>query len=133
MDRSAEPLRILRILFKLGLGGRVGDGGQYFPMISLRDWVDGVVFLVEHPEASGPFNLCCPRTPTNAEFTKALGRALGRPTVLPVPAFAVRLGAGDLAPELLGSVNLVPQALVDAGFEFRDQDAEAVVAAGLGR
>ena len=133
MDRSAEPLKILRRLFGLGLGGRVGDGGQYFPMISLRDWVGGVLHLVESPDASGPFNLCCPVTPTNAEFTRALGRALGRPTVMPVPAFAVRLGAGDLSPELLGSVNLVPQALLDAGYEFRDQDVDDVVAAGLGR
>jgi uncharacterized protein (TIGR01777 family) len=133
MDRSAEPLKILSRLFGLGLGGRVGNGGQYFPMISLRDWVGGVVHLAESPDAAGPFNLCCPVTPTNAEFTRALGRALGRPTVLPVPAFAVRLGAGDLSPELLGSVNLVPQALVDAGYEFRDQDVDDVIAAGLGR
>lgn len=133
MDRSAEPLKILSRLFGLGLGGRVGDGGQYFPMISLRDWVGGVLHLAESPDAGGPFNLCCPVTPTNAEFTRALGRALGRPTVLPVPAFAVRWGAGDLSPELLGSVNLVPQALVDAGYEFRDQDVDDVIAAGLGR
>lgn len=133
MDRSAEPLKILRRLFGLGLGGRVGNGGQYFPMISLRDWVGGVLHLTEHPEVAGPVNLCCPVTPTNAEFTRALGRALGRPTILPVPAFAVRLGAGDLSPELLGSVNLVPQALVDAGYEFRDHDVDDVLAAGLGR
>jgi uncharacterized protein len=133
MDRAADPLRILRRLFSLGVGGRVGDGGQYFPMISLRDWVGGVVHLAEHPDASGPFNLCCPVTPTNAEFTRALGRAVGRPTIVPVPAFAVRLGAGDLAPELLGSLNLVPQALVDAGYEFRDHDVDDVIAAGLGR
>jgi uncharacterized protein len=133
MDRAAEPLRMLRRLFSLGLGGRLGDGGQYFPMVSLRDWVSGVVHLAEHPDASGPFNLCCPETPTNAEFTRALGRAVGRPTVLPVPAAVIKLAAGRIAPELLGSVNLVPQALIDAGFEFRDHDADAVVAAGLGR
>jgi len=133
MDRSSEPLHLLRLLFKLGLGGRVGDGGQYFPMVSLRDWVGAVVHLAEHPDAHGPFNVCCPVTPTNAEFTQALGRAVGRPTLVPVPAFAVRLGAGDLSPELLGSVNLVPAALLDSGYEFRDRDAAAVVAAGLGR
>jgi uncharacterized protein len=133
MDRDAEPLKLLRTVFWLGLGGRVGGGGQYFPMVSLRDWVGGVVHLAEHPEARGPFNLCCPVTPTNAEFTRALGRAVGRPTLVPVPAFAIRIGAGRLAPELLGSVNLVPQALVDAGFEFRDHDVDAVLAAGLRR
>ena len=69
-------------------------------------------------------------TPTNAEFTQALGRAVGRPAFVPVPASAIRIGAGPLAPELLGSVNLVPQALVDAGFEFRDRDVTDVLAVG---
>jgi uncharacterized protein len=131
MDRESEPLRILRRLYLLGLGGRVGNGRQYFPMVSLRDWLAGVVHLVEHPDAHGRFNLCCPRTPTYSEFNQALGRAVGRPAILRVPAAAVRLGAGPLAPEVLGSVRLVPQALVDAGFEFRDHDVTDVLASGL--
>lgn len=130
MDRQSEPLRTLRRLFRLGIGGRLGDGRQYFPMISLRDWVGAVAFLAEG-EASGPVNLCCPRTPTNAEFTQALGRAVGRPAVIPVPSFAISAGAGRMSPELLGSRNAVPQALLDAGFEFRDADVTAVLAAGL--
>jgi uncharacterized protein (TIGR01777 family) len=131
MDDRSQPLKSLRLLFKLGLGGRLGDGTQYFPMISLRDWVGAVTHLAEHDEASGAFNLCCPETPTNAEFTQALGRAVGRPTIVPVPAFAIRVGAARMAPELLGSLNTVPQALIDAGFEFRDQDVTSVLAAGL--
>lgn len=131
MDRESEPLNLLRRLFRLGLGGRLGNGRQYFPMVSLRDWLGGVVHLAEHPDASGPFNLCCPETPTNAEFTQALARAVGRPAIIPVPAPAIRIGAGRLAPELLGSVNLVPQALLDAGYEFHDRDVTAVLAAGL--
>jgi NAD dependent epimerase/dehydratase family enzyme len=130
MDRTSEPLRALRRLYLLGLGGKIGGGGQYFPMVSLRDWLGGVTHLVDS-DVHGPVNLCCPETPTNAEFTQALARALGRPAVLPVPSAAIRLGAGRLAPELLGSVNLVPQALLDAGYEFRDRDVSAVVAAGL--
>jgi uncharacterized protein len=133
MDVRSQPLGTLRHLFRFGLGGRLGDGRQYFPMISLRDWVGAVVFLAEHHSAQGPFNLCCPETPTNAEFTRALGRALGRPAVVPVPAFAIRLGASRMAPELLGSKNTVPQALIDAGYEFRDRDVTAVLAAGLAR
>jgi uncharacterized protein (TIGR01777 family) len=131
MDRDSEPLRMLRRVFRLGLGARIGSGEQYFPMVSLRDWLGGIVHLAEHPDAHGRFNLCCPRTPTNAEFTKALARAVGRPAVLPVPSAAIRIGAGPLAPELLGSVNLVPQALVDSGFEFRDHDVTEVLASGL--
>jgi uncharacterized protein len=131
LDRSSEPLRSLRRLFRLGLGGKVGSGRQYFPVVSLRDWTGAVVHLAEHPDASGAFNLCCPETPTNAEFTRALARAVGRPAVVPVPSPLIKIGAGPLAPELLGSVNLVPQALVDAGYEFRDRDVTAVIAAGL--
>jgi uncharacterized protein len=131
MDARSEPLKLLRVLFRCGLGGRLGGGAQYFPMISLRDWVGAVSHLAEHPDASGAFNLCCPVTPTNAEFTRALGRAVGRPAVIPAPSFALRLGAGRMGPELLGSRNAVPQALVDAGYEFRDDDVTAVLAAGL--
>jgi hypothetical protein len=131
MDHRSEPLRTLRRVFWLGLGGRVGGGEQFFPMISLRDWVGGVAHLAEHETAAGPFNLCCPQTPTNREFTQALGRAVGRPTVVPVPAALVKVGAGRLAPELLGSVNLSPQALLDAGYEFRDPDVARVLSAGL--
>jgi uncharacterized protein (TIGR01777 family) len=133
LDLRSEPLKALRRLFRLGLGGRLGSGEQYFPVISLRDWVAAVVFLAENHEARGPFNLCCLETPTNAEFTRALGRAVARPAVIPVPSFAIRAGAGRMAPELLGSLNTAPQALVDAGFEFHDPDVTSVLAAGLGQ
>ena len=81
MDRRSEPLKQLRLLFRAGLGGRLGDGSQHMPMISLRDWVGAAVHLAEHPEASGPFNLCCKQTPTNAEFTEALAEP-GAPAVV---------------------------------------------------
>lgn len=131
MDRDSEPLRILRRLYWLGLGGKVGSGRQYFPMVSLRDWLAAVLYLAEHESLSGPVNICCPETPTYADFSRALAQAVGRPAFVPVPSPAIRIGAGPLAPELLGSVNLVPQVLLDAGFEFRDRDALAVIAAGL--
>src|SRR5262249_38262305 len=84
VDRESEPLRTLRRVFWLGLGGKVGSGRQYFPMVSLRDWLAGVVHLAEHPDAQGRFNLCCPQTPTFGEFAVALGRAVGRPAFVPV-------------------------------------------------
>jgi uncharacterized protein (TIGR01777 family) len=131
MDRRSAPLKQLRLLFHVGLGGKLGDGRQRMPMLSLRDWVGATVHLAEHADASGPFNLCCPQTPTNAEFTKALAGQLHRPSFATVPRFALKVGAGPMAPELLGSLNVVPKALMASGYEFRDPDVDAVLRAGL--
>ncbi|WP_340538190.1 TIGR01777 family oxidoreductase [Nocardioides sp. GXZ039] len=131
MDRRAAPLKQLRLQFLAGLGGRLGNGRQYMPMSSLRDWVGAVTFLAEHPEASGPVNICLPKAPTNAEFTRVLARDLHRLAVLPAPAPAIRLGAGRMAPELLGSLNVRPAALLGWGFRFQDADVEACLATGL--
>jgi uncharacterized protein len=131
MDRRSPPLKQMRLAFKLGLGTRLGDGRQYFPLISLRDWIGAVAFLAGHATASGPFNLCCPETPTNGEFTDALASALGRKALLAVPKAALKVGAGQMSPELLGSVRARPAALEEAGYGFRDPDVTAVLAAAL--
>ena len=131
MDRRSQPLKVLSLLFRAGLGGKLGDGRQRMPMLSLRDWVGATVHLAEHPDASGPFNLCCPQTPTNAEFTKALAGQLHRPSFATVPRVALKVGAGPMAPELLNSLNVVPKALLASGYEFRDPDVDAVLRAGL--
>ena len=88
MDRTSAPLKQLRLLFQLGGGARLGSGEQHMPMISLRDWVGAVSYLIESRDVSGEFNLCCPETPTNAEFTHALASAVKR------KAFLVAAGAG---------------------------------------
>lgn len=128
MDRASAPLHQQLLLFRAGLGGRLGNGQQYMPMISLRDWVGAVTFLGEHDDVAGPVNLCCPATPTNAEFTAALARAVHRPSVLQVPAVVLRPAAGRMAPELLGSVRAVPRVLEDAGFRFADRTVAEVLA-----
>lgn len=130
ISRRNAPLKQQWLLFKAGLGGRIGSGEQYFPNISLRDWVAAVHFLAEHSDISGPVNLCSPITSTNAEYTQALARLVHRPAFLPVPAAVIRPAAGRLAPELLASVNAVPEALREAGFEFADRDVAAVLEAG---
>jgi hypothetical protein len=132
MDRRAAPLKQLRPLFKAGLGVRLGDGTQRMAMVSLRDWTAAVAHLIEHDTASGPFNVCCPQTPTNAEFTDALARAVGRKARLFAPKFAIELGAGPLAPEALGSLDLRPAALEAVGFGFRDRTVHEVVRTALG-
>jgi uncharacterized protein (TIGR01777 family) len=133
MDRASAPLRQQLLLFKAGLGGRFGNGRQYQPMISLRDWVGAVTFLAEHDTVSGPVNLCCPQTPTNAEFTRELARLVHRPAFFTVPAAVLRPAAGRMAPELLGSVRAVPQALEDAGFGFADRTVAEVLASATAR
>ena len=131
LDRRSEPLKQLRLLFKSGLGARVGDGRQYMPITSLRDWTGGVVHLAEHDSASGPFNLICPKPPTNAEFTDELARQLSRPSFVVAPRALVKLGAGRMADEVLGSVNARPAALEASGYGFQDRDVADVLRVGL--
>ena len=130
MDLDSAPLKMLVPLFRAGLGARLGDGRQHMPMVSLRDWVGGVVHVLEG-DLEGPVNLTCPETPTNAEFTATLARLLHRKALLPAPAPLLRLAAGRLSPELLGSVNAVPAALRADGYAFQDEDVAAVLTAGL--
>ena len=131
LDRRGLTMRLLRGLTLAALGTRLGDGRQYMPMVSLRDWLGGVILLAEHQTAAGPFNLVCPQTPTNAEFTKELARQLGRPAFLVAPAPVIRLAAGAAAPELLNSINARPAALEAAGYEFQDRNVNEVLRAGL--
>lgn len=130
-DRRNPLYRLQLPIFRLGLGARLGDGRQYFPIVSMRDWVGAALHLATHPTASGPFNICCPRTPTNEEYTDALASLVGRRAFLAAPAPLLRLAGGKMAPELLNSINLVPAALQAAGYEFSDPDVESVLAAML--
>lgn len=132
IDRTHPPLKPMLLPFRLGLGARLGDGSQFFPVISLRDWVNAVMHLLERKTAAGPFNLCSPVTPTNAEFTSAVCTALGRTPRLAVPASVIRRAAGPMAPEVLGSMRAEPAALLASGYEFADHDVRDVVAAALG-
>jgi NAD dependent epimerase/dehydratase family enzyme len=101
------------------------------PLVSLRDWVEVVPFVVERPESRGAYNVTLPEPATNADLTAAIGSALRRPTPLRVPAPLIRLGLGELSGELVGSVRLRPRRLLDEGFTFRDPDVRALVRAGL--
>ena len=130
-DRRSAPLKQQVLQFRAGAGGRLGPGTQYYPVVTVRDWVAAVTFLAEHDAVSGPVNLCAPQPPTNAEFTAALAERLHRPAVLHVPAAVIRLAAGPMAPEALGSVRAVPRVLLDAGFTFADPDIGAVLDTAL--
>ena len=115
--RGGLMARILP-LFRLGLGGKLGSGRQYWPWISLADEVSALRLLIES-DLSGPVNLTGPEPVTNAEFTKTLGSVLGRPTLAAVPAFALKLAVGDFAEEgILAGQRAVPRVLTETGFEF---------------
>lgn len=119
-------------IFQLGGGGIIGSGSQYFSWISARDAVSAIRKILETPSISGPVNVCAPQPVTNAEFTSAMGSVLGRPTLLPFPAFAVSLLFGQMGEEmLLGGQRAVPQKLTAAGFQFQDPTIEQGVATAI--
>ena len=106
-------------LFRAGVGGRLGSGRQYWSWISLRDEIAALRFLLEHGMA-GPVNLVAPQALTNREVTEAMGEVLRRPTVLPVPAVALKAVLGEFSSEVLGSIRVAPKVLRDAGFSWQD-------------
>jgi len=118
-------------LFKLGLGGKLGNGKQYWSWISLRDEVSALQFLIEHEHLNGPVNLTAPTPVTNAEVTKVMGQVLGRPTLLPAPAFALKTALGEFSTEVLGSARVVPAVLEQAQFHFQDPTIESAIRTAL--
>lgn len=133
LDEEAGALGRMLLPFKLGIGGRLGDGEQWWSWISLEDEIRAITHLLTSP-LDGPVNLTAPRPATNAEVTKALGAALGRPTLLPVPGFALDLLLGKELAQALAftSARVLPERLLADGFEFRHQDLGAGIAAALG-
>lgn len=131
LHRDGGMLKPLLPAFKAGLGARLGDGRQLMSVLALHDWVRAVTHLLEHDDLSGPFNLSLPEPVTNAAFTDAVGDALSRPTVLVAPRFALRTVLGALADDLLGSVGMVPQSLLDSGFRFEHADLDSTVRAAV--
>ncbi|MBB3051977.1 hypothetical protein FHS23_003006 [Prauserella isguenensis] len=120
----------LRTLFRFGLGGKLGDGRQYFPWIGLDDHISAMELLLRDGDLSGPVNLTAPEPVTNAEFTRALGSALRRPTPWRVPAVALRTALGDAADEmLLSGPRAVPGRLPEAGFTFAHPRIDQALAA----
>jgi uncharacterized protein (TIGR01777 family) len=128
LDRDGGALAKMLPPFRLGLGGPLGGGRQWFPWIHLADEVGAIHFLLATPAASGPFNLCAPSPVQNRDFGRALGRQLHRPSILPVPAPALRLALGELATALLSSQRAHPRRLLAAGYRFRFPDLPAALA-----
>jgi len=105
--------------FRAGIGGRMGSGRQWMSWIARADIVALIRWLIEHDSARGAYNGTAPAAVTNAEFARTLGAALHRPTVLPTPAFALRLLFGEMADILLTGQRVVPKRATAEGFKFK--------------
>ena len=117
LDPTGGALGRMLPLFRLGVGGKLGSGKQWWSWITMHDHVRAICHLMES-RISGPVNLTSPNPVTNQEFTAALARAMHRPALFPAPAFALKLALGGFSTEILGSKKVVPEALTNDGFSF---------------
>lgn len=131
LHRTGGALKPMIPLFRLGLGGPLGDGKQYFSTISLNDWLRAATHLAARDSSSGVYHLTAPNPTTNAEFTRELGRMLNRPTLVRAPAWPMRKALGELSNELLGSVRVEPARLLAEGFTFEQPTLNERLAAAL--
>ena len=118
LDPTGGALGRMLPLFRFGLGGKLGNGKQWWSLITLHDHLRAIEFLMENNQISGAVNLTSPNPVTNQEFTSALARALRRPALFPAPAFALKAALGGFSTEILGSKKVLPGVLQDAGFNF---------------
>ncbi len=105
--------------FKMFVGGPLGDGNQWFPWLHLDDLMAAILYVLENSEISGPLNFCAPNPVRNRELAQALGAILSRPSIMPAPAFMIRLAMGEFGDVFLGSQRTVPDKLTNHGFSFR--------------
>jgi len=128
LARDGGFLQRLLPPFRLGLGGRLGNGRQWMPWIHIEDQIGLIDFLLRQPVASGPYNACAPTPVRNLEFTRSLSRCLHRPALLPEPAALLKPLLGELAGLLLGGQHAQPQRLQEEGYSFRFTDLDSALA-----
>ncbi len=132
LDKDSGLLSELLVPFKLGVGGPVAGGENYMPWISLEDEVGLLIWALDTDSAEGVYNATAPEPVTNRDFSKALGKALGRPAVMPVPKFAVKLRLGaELGEVATGGQRALPRRARDAGYEFKHPNIETGLASAL--
>lgn len=131
LSSEGGALGLMKIPFGLGVGGKLGSGEQFFPWIHVDDLVKIILFSLEE-EITGPINAVAPEAVRNRDLTRALGEVLGRPTMLPVPAFAVKALLGEISGELLGSRRVVPAELSKHGFVFETPTIREAIEKELG-
>ena len=127
LGRGGGALEAMLLPFKMGVGGKLGSGRQWMSWIHVDDIIGMIAFAIENPNVRGSINGVSPNPARNAEFTKALGSALSRPTILAVPGFAAKLALGEMAGVVLSSQRVKPKAALDAGFGFAHPDLAAAL------
>lgn len=133
LNPAGGPLKRMLPPFRMGLGGKLGNGRQFMSWVSLQDSVRAFHHALITDALEGPVNVTSPSPVTNAEFTKALGRALSRPALFTVPPFALRIMFGEVADSLLGSARMEPAKLLATGFTFQDAELESALREMLGK
>jgi uncharacterized protein (TIGR01777 family) len=131
LARRGPVLARMLPLFRLGVGGPLGNGRQYWSWITLTDEIAAIRFILASDELTGPVNLSAPTPVTNAEFTRTLARLVHRPAIVPAPAAALRAVLGGFSTEILSSQRVLPAKLLAAGFEFTQPDLETGLRAEL--
>jgi len=127
MSTQGGALPFMLLPFKLFVGGRLGNGKQWFSWIHVQDQVRAIRFLIDNPDASGAFNVCAPNPLTNADLSRVIGRVMRRPSFMPMPAFAMRLLLGEKATLVLDGQRQMPRRLQQMGFQFRFPDVESAL------
>lgn len=127
LSDEGGSLPLLALPFKLFVGGRLGSGRQWYPWIHMEDEIGAIRFLLENPEAEGPYNLTAPEPHTNQEFAETLGRVLKRPSFFPVPGFMMKAVLGDMSYVVLTGQRVVPKKLEQLGYDFRFPQLEAAL------
>lgn len=128
LSRSGGALARLLPLVRFGLGGPMGDGNQFWAWITLPDHIAAMLWLLDHPEVTGPVNLTAPEPARQKAVVRALAGMLHRPSVVPAPTIALRLALGEMASEVLGSARVIPTVLQQHGFTFAHPDLESAAA-----
>jgi uncharacterized protein (TIGR01777 family) len=132
LDKDGGFLKPLMLPFRLGVGGRLGDGRQYVPWISMPDWLSAVEWLLDRDDVAGPVNLTGPVPVRNDEFTRALAKRLHRPGLIPIPRPALRvIVGGEFVRETLASQRILPGVLTERGFRFADPTIDDALVAAL--
>jgi len=123
LGSDGGALEKMIIPFKFGLGGKIGDGSQYWSWVAIDDLVRIIVYLIDNEDLKGPINAVSPNPATNSEFTYVLGKVLKRPTIIPLPAFVAKGLLGEMAQEtMLASTRVIPKKLLDSSFKFKYTD-----------